>query len=90
MKVIAVETCRTLEEPIAHAVQTSPANDLTESDGFNPFDFVDLVESIYDRPGDRNYANAVQVQRAEWETLFASCVFAAAGEGTLLGAGLEP
>ena len=43
------------------------------SGGWNPRGFVDLVESVYNKPGDPRYPIAVKLQRAEWEALFDYC-----------------
>lgn len=89
LKTIAVAVSSSMGNPIEHEVQSGVASDFTESDDWDPFDFVDLVESVYDRPGDPAFATAVRVQRLEWEILFAACAYAAAGKGTLLGGGIE-
>lgn len=41
--------------------------------------FVDLVETVMDRPDDPRYAAAVRLQKAEWQALFRHCAFAAVG-----------
>jgi hypothetical protein len=89
LKTIGVAVSSSIGNPIEHEVQAGVSDDMTESGEWDPFDFVDLVESVYDRPDDPSYETAVRVQRVEWEILFAACAYAAAGKGTLLGAGIE-
>lgn len=64
------------------AIASSLAGDLASdrqvghalSTGWNPIRFVDLVQSVHNKPADPRYALAVRFQRAEWIGLFNHCV----------------
>ena len=47
---------------------------------WEPSAFVDLVESVHERPGDPLHAAAVALQHLEWRLLFDHCTRAAAGQ----------
>ena len=52
-------------------------------EGFDTYAFVELVESVHDRPKDPSYAAAVKLQQLEWQELFGACARAAVGVGEL-------
>lgn len=47
---------------------------------WDPEAFVDLVESVHQRPNDPLHATAVSLQQLEWRILFDHCTRAAAGK----------
>ena len=52
----------------------------SRTDGrWDPNAFVDLVERVHDRPDDPQHARAVELQRIEWECLFAHSLRAVGG-----------
>lgn len=83
LRVLAVRASSIAGDPAMRGTQLAGAN------GFDADAFVDLVEQVSQHPDDPRYAGAVEVQRLEWETLFADCVYAASGVGSILGGGME-
>jgi hypothetical protein len=53
------------------------------AEGFDTYAFVELVESVHDKPRDPSYAAAVRLQQLEWQELFNACARAAVGMGAL-------
>jgi hypothetical protein len=52
-------------------------------EGFDTYAFVELVESVHDKPKDPSHAGAVRLQQLEWRELFNACAGAAVGRGEL-------
>jgi hypothetical protein len=48
--------------------------------GWSAAALVDLVQEVHDRPADPRYAEAVELQRLEWQILMNHCIRAAVGE----------
>ena len=53
--------------------------ELARAEQCNPDTFVDLVERVHHDPRDPRHAEAVRMQRIEWEALFRHCLRAASG-----------
>jgi hypothetical protein len=88
MRTIAVGATPILGNP-ATREQGVVGSKISFSNGFDPDGFVDWVEEVYASPDDPSYRAAVEIQKLEWQALFADCAFAAAGAGTILGGGIE-
>jgi hypothetical protein len=70
----------TLAAAASEVINPFPADTRTlkiTARGWNSDAFVDLVESVYDKPNDPRHKLAIALQQLEWRTLFDHCMRAA-------------